>query len=140
MTNRKNKTRCKKFVWVKTLIKYYFKSPFLYCLPIRGTASEVVGMISDTKFMKTVSDRRTVTSAKAPINTKVEISIIWRLFEKLFCTILSITSWTKIDLLWLYAIIKQLWPRCLIVLIKNIVLKYKSTKYFKCRNSLLFYY
>ena len=74
MTNRKNKTRCKKFVWVKTLIKYYFKSPFLYCLPIRGTASEVVGMISDTKFMKTVSDRRTVTSAKHQ-QTNMEIIV-----------------------------------------------------------------
>ena len=59
----------------------YSKFPFLYCLPIRGTASEVVGMISDTKFMKTVSDRRTVTSVKAPINTKLEISIIIKLLK-----------------------------------------------------------
>ena len=32
-------------------------------LPINGTASDVVGIISDTIFMKTVRDRRTVTSA-----------------------------------------------------------------------------
>ena len=31
---------------------------------MRGTASDVVGMIADTRFMKTVSDKRTVTSAK----------------------------------------------------------------------------
>ncbi len=34
-------------------------------LPIRGTASDVVGIIDETRFMKTVRDRRTVTSAKA---------------------------------------------------------------------------
>ena len=33
-------------------------------LPIRGTASDVVGIIAETRFMKTVSDRRTVTSAR----------------------------------------------------------------------------
>jgi hypothetical protein len=31
---------------------------------MRGTASDVVGIISDTRFMKTVSERSTVTSAK----------------------------------------------------------------------------
>ena len=31
-------------------------------LPIRGTASLVVGMMADTRFMNTVSERRTVTS------------------------------------------------------------------------------
>ena len=30
-----------------------------------GTASDVVGIISDTRFMKTVSDSSTVTSAKS---------------------------------------------------------------------------
>ena len=40
-------------------------------------------MISDTKFMKTVSDRRTVTSAKAPINTKLEISVILKLLKNI---------------------------------------------------------
>ena len=44
----------------KPLYLISFSSP----LPIRGTASEVVGMISDTRFMKTVRDSRTVTSAK----------------------------------------------------------------------------
>ena len=34
-------------------------------LPIRGTASDVVGIISDTRFMNTVRERRTVTSVKA---------------------------------------------------------------------------
>ena len=48
----------------------------LCCLPIRGTASEVVGMISDTRFMKTVSDRRTVTSANWQTNVKMENSFI----------------------------------------------------------------
>jgi hypothetical protein len=36
-------------------------------LPIRGTASDVVGIIAETRFMKTVSDRRTVTSARGKI-------------------------------------------------------------------------
>ena len=31
------------------------------CIPIRGTASLVLGMISETMFMKTVRDRRIVT-------------------------------------------------------------------------------
>ena len=48
----------------------------LCCLPIRGTASEVVGMISDTRFMKTVSDRRTVTSANWQTNVKMENDFI----------------------------------------------------------------
>lgn len=34
----------------------------MVCLPIRGTASEVVGIMAETRFMKTVSERRTVTS------------------------------------------------------------------------------
>ena len=43
----------------------------VYCnqLPIRGTASDVVGIISETMFMKTVSDRRTVTSVKGKIRS-----------------------------------------------------------------------
>ena len=31
---------------------------------MRGTASEVVGMMAETRFIKTVSERRTVTSEK----------------------------------------------------------------------------
>ena len=31
------------------------------CLPIRGTASLVMGISSDTMFMKTVRDSKTVT-------------------------------------------------------------------------------
>ena len=38
-------------------------------LPIRGTASDVVGIIAETRFMKTVSDRRTVTSVKGKIKS-----------------------------------------------------------------------
>ena len=39
-------------------------------LPINGTASDVVGIISDTIFMKTVRDRSTVTSGN---NHRMEI-------------------------------------------------------------------
>ncbi len=38
--------------------------PLSFFLPMSGTASDVVGMIADTRFMKTVSDRRTVTSER----------------------------------------------------------------------------
>ena len=38
-------------------------------LPIRGTASDVVGIIAETRFMKTVRDRRTVTSVKGKIRS-----------------------------------------------------------------------
>ena len=33
-------------------------------LPMSGTASEVVGMMAETRFIKTVSERRTVTSER----------------------------------------------------------------------------
>ena len=33
-------------------------------LPISGTASEVVGMMAERRFIKTVSERRTVTSER----------------------------------------------------------------------------
>ena len=38
--------------------------PRLSSLPMRGTASEVVGIMAETRFMNTVSERSTVTSAK----------------------------------------------------------------------------
>ena len=43
----------------------------LYCLLIRGTASDVLGMVSDTVFRNTVRDNNTVTS---------EIRQIWDYF------------------------------------------------------------
>ena len=45
-----------------------------FCLPIRGTASDVVGIIAETRFMKTVSDRRTVTSARG---IKIKTKRLW---------------------------------------------------------------
>ena len=54
------------FFWEKT--NRIFLSVWLFdSLPIRGTASDVVGIIAETRFMKTVSDRRTVTSARGKI-------------------------------------------------------------------------
>ena len=53
----------------KVLYKTSLVAKFRGCiLPIRGTASDVVGIISDTRFMKTVKDRRTVTSANKQDN------------------------------------------------------------------------
>ena len=39
----------------------------LALLPMRGTASEVVGIMAETRFMNTVSESRTVTSARKHI-------------------------------------------------------------------------
>ena len=50
-------------LWAKD--KYDFLSVWLFdSLPIRGMASEVVVITAETRFMKTVSDRRIVTSAR----------------------------------------------------------------------------
>jgi hypothetical protein len=39
-----------------------------------------VGIIAETRFMKTVSDRRTVTSAKARITRKILLVIVVDVF------------------------------------------------------------
>lgn len=45
-------------------IAFFYISSNRFKIPIRGTASEVVGIDSATRFKKTVNDRRIVTPGK----------------------------------------------------------------------------
>ena len=58
------KKQCQRRRQLKKKFKIVHSVACLFWLPIRGTASDVVGIIAETRFMKTVSDRRTVTSAR----------------------------------------------------------------------------
>ena len=44
-------------------------------LPMSGTASEVVGMMAETRFIKTVSERRTVTSERGRRHAEVHTAL-----------------------------------------------------------------
>ena len=44
-------------------------------LPMSGTASEVVGMMAETRFIKTVSERRTVTSERGRRHAEVDTAL-----------------------------------------------------------------